>query len=431
MEKQQLIDQLRKDRAYQSHFDQKSINTVAGISSGIEKVRYTIYNSELNGQGRDSFNTFFSNLLDGVYSGPNYSMLEIHHMYSPEVAEHGLKDEIQRILAGKRGKAIGLEIGGPGSHLFSEFDTGFFDSTYGACLNDLRSDVDIAQDRANGHRVVDSINAFTEEGIELIRKSLPGGKADLLIERMGGPLFGSESELSVYPNNMFSLLRIAQGWYSLLQEGGVMYAQIPPELFLIMRDSHYTEWIQKRFGDVLDIKVENHKLAKMRVYALKLVKKPGAPEQLPLVGIIDYLHAASGDDRADKGIVGKVFTLKMAPEDRKELLAALKADPTEMFRSDLFFDMRLQDQDKKQDKIFQAKRSLFALVRLCVEELRQPTAQEIEKIKDELGKVIRFTGQKRLLKDPLYNTEQVQTLQVLEEHMEDLIPLYIDVMRGK
>lgn len=244
------------------------------ILNGKLTTYWNMYDSPLIGTDQYAVWRDFLSVIPGTES-----LLEEERPYA-------LRRDTETHLAARAGNIVGLELGGPGSHLFREFTEGFFDETYGATLNDLRSPGRKDWDLSHNHHVVPEINIFTHEGIEQIRSLLPGGQADFIIERMGGPMSENQGGKS-YPDNVFVLAQVAREWYSLLREGGIMYAVLPNALARLLKP--YLTMINASFGEFIEITIGDSESKQNKV--IRLVKRKGAPEDLPLLGLLETVHA--------------------------------------------------------------------------------------------------------------------------------------------
>src|SRR3989344_3619327 len=162
--------------------------------------------------------------------------------------ERSLKDYIEKVLAKRKGEAIGIEFGGIGSRLFSDFTPGFFAKSVGVSLVD--------------HREPEKL-AIIQKGDEKINHEL-----------LEGDIFTDET----YDR----LSKILQIWYKLLREGGIMLVQTPVEFNNLL-----TEWvtkIQKEYKDVIELEYQKGNNDRGDpCSAFRLRKLPGAPEELPLL----------------------------------------------------------------------------------------------------------------------------------------------------
>jgi hypothetical protein len=181
-----------------------------------------------------------------------------------------------------------IEFGGPASDLFNEFPEGFFRNTLGVCLKDVRDSSEKNNDIDNNHHVIegDILHPTDSQLYKKISDLLPGGKADLIISRMMGPLDSLEKNPAI-------LNGIIKKWYSLLNDNGILFAQFeyfpehnpnmeqkyeamvsPEELrYSEIHVVHWVNEIKKKYPALLDVQLGRG--------VLRLHKNKGAPEELP------------------------------------------------------------------------------------------------------------------------------------------------------
>lgn len=189
-------------------------------------------------------------------------------------------------------KRTAIEFGGPGSKLFSEFSPGFFNQTMGVCLEDIRQDSEVKNDTLIGHSILtgdifDIENTRKNNSLySEIKYCFGASKVDLIISRMMGPL----DEIR---KNPVILDRVIRKWYELLNKNGILFAQF--EYF-----KEHDQGMQKKYEAEIDppCERESEKYVEQWVQALKqkfpnqieiqlgrgvirLVKKEGAPDELP------------------------------------------------------------------------------------------------------------------------------------------------------
>lgn len=186
-----------------------------------------------------------------------------------------IKDYIESMLGSKKGKAIGIELGGIGSQLFSDFTPGFFERSAAITLTDFRNRIDpklIDDDRARNHNVIPG-DLVTPETKTKVEEFLAGQKADLIITRMGGGL-------DSLPKEPYILGDQADYWYRQLSEGGLIFAEIPHDFYHSEIFSQWRELVKDKYDGVLDVKFDDS------LHVLRMQKLPGAPKRLPLVPIV-------------------------------------------------------------------------------------------------------------------------------------------------
>lgn len=189
-----------------------------------------------------------------------------------------LRRYIETTLADRRGSAIGIELGGPGSKLFSGFSKGFFERTLGVTLKEKRNPKRTLQDDLS-HHFVREANLLDDESTAVIKNWLNGRKADVIIERMAGAL--SYGGTPVDPH--FVLRRVSE-WYKMLSVGGLMFLQIPEKMRPIM------PMVMEKLSKVPELEVRYDPRASERPsqrdhmhHAVSIHKLSGAPDTIPLL----------------------------------------------------------------------------------------------------------------------------------------------------
>ncbi len=215
-----------------------------------------------------------------VDSATGKPALSFHESFADVLpTKEALKEYIERVLAPRKGQAIGIELGGTGSALFGGFTPGFFNRSAGINLTDYRSKLDpdpTSDDLSINHIVIPESVFSNAAKNELLPDFLDGEKADLIISRM-------EGGLSLFPDEPFFLGKEADFWYRQLAEGGLIVAMYPPALEPFM--PFWIELINSRFQGKLD--VQYHQSTTPKHYSvMRLHKLAGAPEHLPLVGAL-------------------------------------------------------------------------------------------------------------------------------------------------
>lgn len=206
--------------------------------------------------GKKTWVTYDSSLIDMSRHFNNVLPQEQHE------SNKGFKDYIEDYLGNKKGLATAVELGGPGSKLFSGFDEGFFAKTIGITLADLRSQKEKGVDTERHHEVLVG-DIFSPMKYQECKNSLGGG-ADLIIERMLGGLTANPKSTLLYG-------KILDRWYQLLNENGLMFIRSPEALIPYI--DKLSQNITNNFSDKLEI--DTHK------ECFRLIKLPGAPKNLP------------------------------------------------------------------------------------------------------------------------------------------------------
>jgi hypothetical protein len=185
--------------------------------------------------------------------------------------EHlNLKQYIEKVLENRRGKALGIEFGGPGRRLFSGFTPGFFAKTAGVALNDMQKTKYLTQDKT--HQIIEG-DFFTTGTRNEVRQYFQGEKVDLIIERMAGGL-------NYLPKDPRLVFYQFAWWYNILREGGLMFVELPADAEYIWKQDGNTvlkNWLEKlkEFEDQIEIQSGD--------LAIRLLKLPGAPEEMPMI----------------------------------------------------------------------------------------------------------------------------------------------------
>jgi len=197
--------------------------------------------------------------------------------------QKNLRDYIEQILAQGKGKAIGVEFGGPGSKFFAGFSRGFFKKTAGIDIVG-RSRVDGTFFRGlgemlRGHAVIQGDILVPRTYSVALGTWLEDYKPDLIVERMVGGF-----ELN--PTHPTAVYKTFKRWYELLNEGGIMLVQVPRNARPFVQP--WVDMLQKRdFSGLLEVVYhptdtpDGDYLQDMSV--LRLRKLPGAPSKLPML----------------------------------------------------------------------------------------------------------------------------------------------------
>jgi len=195
----------KENRKREIESKQKKIGKeqLLGTLFGITPRGYTLRDSPLEGHPSTFDGTFRRVLPEG---------------------ETSLRGYIEKELASRKGKAVGIEFGGPGRELFAGFSEGFFQKTAGVPLVDPRRTVfsDAKAIDAERHHQIISGDILSEKTYERLNEWLDGDKADLILERM---MAGWKN----MPNEPFTVGKLFQRGYGLLGEGGLMFLEVPRE----------------------------------------------------------------------------------------------------------------------------------------------------------------------------------------------------------
>lgn len=259
-----------------------------------EGVTYDqIYDSTLHNIGSSFSKVLPENYIAHVNNNNNGAKIEDFG----EAFKKYIEDTLSKKESGNR---TAIEFGGPGSKLFSGFSNGFFSKTVGVCLEDLRPVYKKMSDSERGHSVVvaDILETNDKEKFTEIENSLGNRKVDLIVSRLMGPL-NSEKKIQgaiILKRNPAVLDRVIRKWYSMLNDGGLLFAQFeyfdehdpyiekkreselnqPPIMEIEENVKNWINEINKRFSDKIEIQLGRG--------IIRLHKKPGAPEELPRKG---------------------------------------------------------------------------------------------------------------------------------------------------
>lgn len=160
---------------------------------------WVVYDSPLL-EGRDiSYGDFFNGILPEKFAD--------------------IKEYLESLYKKRKGAVVGVEMGGPGSKLFSGFSPGFLRKSFGVTLFDRRSEEQRKIDAKHGHEVI-AVDMFSTKGHRAINKKLEGAKVDFIVEKMHAGFTG-------FPEDPKYLLAVLNRWYRLLNEGGVMMVESP------------------------------------------------------------------------------------------------------------------------------------------------------------------------------------------------------------
>jgi hypothetical protein len=130
-----------------------------------------------------------------------------------------IREYLEQRFVNKKGKVTGLEIGGLGSRIFSDFKNNFLARSVGLTLTDSRDERQRKEDSRRNHNVLKG-DAFLPETYKVLaEKYLPNG-ADIIFERMENGLLGMTENPTVF-------FELVKQWYKILSENGVMFVQSP------------------------------------------------------------------------------------------------------------------------------------------------------------------------------------------------------------
>lgn len=167
---------------------------------------------------------------------------------------------------------LALEIGGPGSALFTGVKEGFFAKTAGITLVDGRDpDERIAENEQLNHTVLEG-NFRTPRVKEKVDAWREERKVDFIIERMC-------DGLKLLPRDPFYLAEEFSYWYELLNEEGVMFIQLPMIVEPLLAD--WEQRVLEETDGTIEMAMSNEGYGEW--WAMRLNKHAGAPEKLPFL----------------------------------------------------------------------------------------------------------------------------------------------------
>ena len=245
------------------------------IHDNAQKIRKFLPVAE--GKIRGGYYTWVDSRLDRSGGYKPASFFETFEGVIPK-NYNNLQGYIEDALDSKAGHAVGVEFGGPGSNLFSDFTPGFFEESFGTTLIDHRDPIkDVGyfeRDKETHHTVIEG-DILKPHIYRSIQKALNGRKADLIIERMG-------KGLEFIPTEPYFISDWVQLWYELLAERGLMLIQTPVVFNGLLKP--WAEMLKEKYGNTLDpeytIGVADDEIPSS---TLRLRKIPGAPAELPML----------------------------------------------------------------------------------------------------------------------------------------------------
>jgi hypothetical protein len=187
--------------------------------------------------------------------------------------ESSVRRYIEGALTDKKGVAVGIDLGGPGSSVFADFTEGFFKKSAGVTLVDHRKPRLIERDEKKHHIVIPG-NIFDPQTYNTVRERLGEDKIDLIFER----LLGAED---LIPNEPYAISRIVQEWWKLLDEGGIVFMQTNKEM-----DSLASKWVnmlEADFSKVIQAQHNPYSDIEPWLGAIRLRRLRGAPNELPML----------------------------------------------------------------------------------------------------------------------------------------------------
>lgn len=153
----------------------------------------------------------------GLVSGENPLEFDFLKLYPR--GYKNIKDYLEKEYKKEKGKILGIELGGPGRRLFSDFSPGFVKESFGVTLIDKRNDAEKEEDQKKNHHVL-VLDIFNEESYKKIKSFSKEKGFDLLFERMEGGWLGFPEDKELFEYFVFL-------WYELLANSGTMFIQSP------------------------------------------------------------------------------------------------------------------------------------------------------------------------------------------------------------
>ncbi len=197
--------------------------------------------------------------------------------------QRDLRNYIEQALAQRKGEAIGLEFGGPGSKFFAGFSRGFFKKTAGIdAAGRARMDSTFfrgVREMIRGHMVIQGDILVPRTYSAALGTWLGDDKPDLIVEHMVGGF-----ELN--PIHPMTVYKTFKRWYELLNKGGIMFVQVPHNARPIVQS-----WVDMVRGQDFSglLEVAYHPTDTLDgdysqdLSVLRLRKLPGAPLELPML----------------------------------------------------------------------------------------------------------------------------------------------------
>lgn len=158
-----------------------------------------------------------------------------------------LAEYVKEIYKEKKGRLIGIELGGPGKKLFTGLAPEYFSKTAGFTLhNKLEGKKKDTSDEQ--HQVIEA-DVFSRrkdgdvlDGYQKIEKWIKeNGKADIIIEKMVAPIDALSAEY---------LLLVIKRWYKLLNQGGTLFLELP-----LYSYGSKIETFLKKYEDIFDFQI--------------------------------------------------------------------------------------------------------------------------------------------------------------------------------
>lgn len=227
--------------------------------------------------------------------GGAYGSLSFQNAFR-HVLREGYEDlgkDVEDELSERKGKAVFLEYGGPGTTASAGFSKGFFKKTAGISILDSALNL--------GSHTVISGDILSNKTQREVLQWLGNDRPDLIIERM-------QAGLAMNPGNHTVLYHTFKKMYEILNEGGIMLIQVPRRAYDVT--SLWAHMLTRNFGDVIKTSLwpsesEYHKVTPLGksqsdTVILRLRKLPGAPAKLPMLEISNQKRKVQNKEEIDR-----------------------------------------------------------------------------------------------------------------------------------
>lgn len=233
-------------------------------------TNWEIYNSSLREYGGDFSQVIPSREDEAPYAPSPFSWDHADRETSEQREQRAIdfKNYLLEVLGDRVGKAVGIDFGGPGRRLFSDLE-GVFAKSAGVLLHDHPT----SSPTPPNHAIFEG-DMLSLDMHKKVNQWLGEDKADVIFERVKGGKFGVQP----FRLNILTLSR----WYSILNENGVMFFEIP-----------YLPGVKSRGIDAWERILEWEKYINdnypgqisvfQKLDMVRLNKLPGAPEKLPII----------------------------------------------------------------------------------------------------------------------------------------------------
>ncbi|MFA5954162.1 MAG: hypothetical protein WC817_01325 [Patescibacteria group bacterium] len=254
-------DELLKRYAKGSQLKAKRERRAAGTD--IYSI-YDIYDSSLEG-----IEDYFRDLIPGY----DRALVEADFEQLMETKQQPprrefLRKYVESELTFARGKAVAVELGGPGSRWSQNFTPGFFQKTFGLTLEDLRSDEQKAEDTVRHHEVIPG-DMLQGDSLQILEEQVGPRGVHLFLERMA--LYG----ISNIPPEPVFIGEYLQRLYRLQAEKGIILAEIPLDEMVVTDTYAWFTKLRTHYPGKFNTAMNGH--------GFRLQRLSGSPEELPLL----------------------------------------------------------------------------------------------------------------------------------------------------